>query len=41
MRAWVVVAVVFASVVVLWNVYFTLILLVGLLAGLTRPGRSR
>jgi hypothetical protein len=37
MRAWVVVAVVFASVVVLWNVYFTLNLLVGLLAGLLVP----
>jgi len=34
MRAWVVVAVVFSAVVVLWDVYFTLNLLIGLLSSL-------
>jgi hypothetical protein len=37
MRAWVVVAVVFAAVVVLWDVYFTLNLLIGLLVSLLVP----
>ena len=37
MRAWAVVAVVFSAVVVLWDVYLTLALLIGRLVGLLVP----